>query len=180
MSGQDYSIRRATLADAAALALVHEATWRETYAGLMSEQMLDALTADARSEVWRRILSGEAGHLATTYVAQGADELAAFGSCGDQRDENFAAAGYAGEITAVYVLRIAQRRGVGTRLMRTMMGDLADRGLTGFTLWAPRDNIPARSLYEQLGGRLISQRTDARPHGTLVEVAYAWTTTPSA
>ena len=66
----EYSIRRATLADAAALAQVHETTWRETYIGLMSEQMLDAHTADARTEAWRRILSGETGYLATTYVAE--------------------------------------------------------------------------------------------------------------
>lgn len=175
----EYSIRRATLADAAALAQVHETTWRETYIGLMSEQMLDALTADARTEAWRRILSGETGYLSTTYVAERAGEFVAFGSCGEQRNEEFAAAGYEGEFAAVYVLNAHQRRGLGTRLMAVMMSDLADRGLAGFTLWVPRDNIPARSLYEQLGGRLIGQRTDAREQGTLVEVAYGWPKAPS-
>jgi ribosomal protein S18 acetylase RimI-like enzyme len=170
----EYTIRRATLADAAALAQVHEATWRETYIGLMSEQMLDALTADARTEAWRRILSGETGYLATTYVAAGADELVAFASCGEQRNQHFAAVGYAGEFAAVYVLKTAQRRGLGVGLMTTMMRDLEDRGLTGFTLWVPRDNFPARSLYEQLGGVLIGQRKDDGRHGTLVEVAYGW------
>ena len=170
----DYTIRRAILADAAALAEVHEATWRETYIGLMSEQMLDALTADARAEAWRRILSGETGSLATTYVAEQDGRFAAFGSCGEQREKEFATAGYDGEFTAVYVLKTDQRRGLGTRLMQAMMRDLSDRGLTGFTLWVPRDNIPARSLYEQLGGNLISQRTDVREQGTLVEVAYGW------
>src|SRR3954447_20519301 len=62
----EYSIRRAMLSDATALARVHEATWRETYIGLMSEQMLDALTADARTAAWTRILSGQTGYLATT------------------------------------------------------------------------------------------------------------------
>jgi hypothetical protein len=170
----EYSIRRATLADAAALAQVHEATWRETYIGLMSEQMLDALTADARTEAWRRILSGETGYLPTTYVAERAGQLVAFGSCGEQRSPDFAAAGYDGEFAAVYVLKTDQRRGLGKFLMTAMMSDLADRGFTGFTLWVPRDNIPARSLYEQLGGKLIGQREDAREQGTLVEVAYGW------
>ncbi|HEX7759976.1 MAG TPA: GNAT family N-acetyltransferase [Caulobacteraceae bacterium] len=174
MEQTEYSIRRATLADAAALAQVHETTWRETYLGLMSEQMLNALTADARTEAWRHILSGESGYLSTTYVAERAGGLVAFGSCGEQRNEGFAAAGYKGEFTAVYVLKSDQRRGLGTRLMTTMMSDLADRGLTGFTLWAPRDNIPARSLYEQLGGKLIGEREDTREQGTLVEVAYGW------
>jgi ribosomal protein S18 acetylase RimI-like enzyme len=170
----EYSIRRATLADAAALAQVHDTTWRETYIGLMSEQMLDALTADARTAAWRRILSGETGYLATTYVAERSGELVAFGSCGEQRNQDFAAAGYAGEFAAVYVLKSDQRCGLGTSLMKLMMSDLAERGLVGFTLWVPRENIPARSLYEQLGGKLIDQREETLAQGTLMEVAYGW------
>ena len=174
MGQEDYSIRRATLEDAAALALVHDATWRETYSGLMSEQMLDAMVADARTEAWRRILSGEAGRDVNTWVAEGPNGLVAFGSCEAQRDPAFRDAGYAGEIAAVYVLNTAQRRGLGTGLMRAMMADLAGRGLAGFTLWVPHQNIPARSLYEQLGGRRVGQRTVAGPHGALTEVAYGW------
>jgi len=169
-----YTIRRAVLADSAALAQVHDATWRETYVGLMSEEMLDALTADARTEVWERILSGAGDFLATTYVAERSGMLVAFGSCGEQRDEAFREAGYGGEIAAVYVLKTDQRQGLGTRLMQTMMTDLRERGLTPFTLWMPRENIPARSLYESLGGRLIGQRTLTRDQGVLAEVAYGW------
>jgi ribosomal protein S18 acetylase RimI-like enzyme len=169
-----YAIRRAVLADAAALAHVHEATWRETYVGLMSEEMLDALTADARTEAWERILSGRSSYLATTYVADRSGVLVAFGSCGEQRDEAFRAADYSGEIAAVYVRKTDQRQGLGTRLMQTMMVDLRERGLTAFTLWMPRENIPARSLYESLGGRLIGQRTVTQQQGALAEVAYGW------
>lgn len=179
MDQTEYSIRRATLADAAALAHVHETTWRESYIGLMSEQMLDALTANARTEAWRRILSGETGYLATTYVAERTGKLVAFGSCGEQRNADFAAAGYDGEFAAIYVLRTDQRRGLGKRLMTTMMSDLTDRGLLGFTLWVPRDNIPARSLYEQLGGRFLGERKDVREQGALIEVAYGWSRPPA-
>jgi ribosomal protein S18 acetylase RimI-like enzyme len=169
-----YAIRRAAPADAAALAQVHEATWRETYVGLMSEEMLDALTADARAEAWERILSGRSNYLATTYVADRSGVLVAFGSCGEQRDPAFRAAGYGGEIAAVYVLKSDQRQGLGTRLMQTMIADLRERGLSAFTLWMPRENIPARSLYESLGGRVIGRRTLTRAQGALAEVAYGW------
>jgi len=170
----EYSIRRAALEDAEALAQVHDTTWREVYAGLMSEQMLNALTTDARATVWRRMLSGEAGFLGTTFIAERDGKVVAYASCGEQRDDELRNAGYAGEFTAVYVLKTDQRRGVGTSLMNTMMKDLADRGLVGFTLWVPRENIPARSLYEQLGGKLIGQRDVRREQGTLTEVAYGW------
>lgn len=174
MDQPQYSIRRAALDDAEALAQVHETTWREVYAGLMSEQLLNALTIDARETVWRRMLSGEAGFLGTTFIAERDGKVVAYASCGEQRDDQLRAAGYAGEFTAVYVLKTDQRRGVGTSLMNTMMTDLAERGLAGFTLWVPRENIPARSLYEQLGGKLIGQREVTREQGTLTEVAYGW------
>lgn len=174
MDETGYRVRQATLSDAAALAHVHEATWRETYAGLMSEQMLDAFTADARAKVWRRILSGETSRPATVYVAERDRQLVAFSSCGPQTDDAFATAGYAGEFTSVYVLKSDQRRGLGTRLMEAMMSDLAGRGLVGFTLWVPRENIPARSLYEQIGGKLVGEREIKRGPAALTEVAYAW------
>jgi ribosomal protein S18 acetylase RimI-like enzyme len=159
-----YAIRRAVAHDAAALAQVHEATWRETYVGLMTE-------------AWERILSGRSNYLATTYVADRAGKLVAFGSCGEQRDATFRDAGYAGEIAAVYVLKSDQRQGLGTRLMQTMMADLRERGMNAFTLWMPRDNIPARSLYESLGAQLMAQRTlDQGKGGALAEVAYGWRT----
>lgn len=178
MEPAEYRIRRADLADVEALAQVHDATWRETYAGLMSEQMLDALTADARAAAWRRILSGATAKLATVYVAERTGQLVAFGSCGPQTDAAFAAAGYAGEFTSVYVLKSDQRQGLGTGLMRAMMSDLAARGLAGFTLWVPRENIPVRSLYEKLGGKLMGQREIARGAAALTEVAYGWSEPP--
>jgi len=170
----EYSIRRAALDDAEALAQVHETTWREVYAGLMSDQLLNALTTDAREAVWRRMLSGEAGFLGTTFVAERDGKVVAYASCGEQRDQQLRDAGYAGEFTAVYVLKTDQRRGLGTSLMNIMMKDLTERGLSGFTLWVPRENIPARSLYEQLGGKLIGQREVTREQGSLMEVAYGW------
>jgi len=175
----DYRIRQAELSDAAALAHVDEATWRETYAGLMSEQMLDAFTADARAQVWRKILGGETRRPATVYVAERGRQLVAFSSCGPQTDENFATAGYAGEFTSVYVLQSDQRQGLGKKLMKAMMSDLTSRGLVGFTLWVPRENIPARSLYEQLGGKLAGQREIKRGQAALTEVAYAWAGNPT-
>jgi ribosomal protein S18 acetylase RimI-like enzyme len=174
-----YTIRRAAPEDAHALAKVHEKTWRETYAGLLTNDLLDALTADARAEAWGRILTRKTGYLSRTYVAERAGgALVAFGSCGEQRDAEFAAGGYDGEIAAVYVLKTDQRRGVGTLLMKTMIGDLTEHGAKAFTLWVPRDNIPARSLYEQMGGKLIGRRSNTHAEGELDEVAYGWS--PSA
>lgn len=175
MEQRDYIIRRAAVEDSEALAQVYEAAWRETYVGLSWVQMLDAVTAEERAEVWRRTLAGETEHLSTTYVAErSSGGLVAVAACGTQRDSKLAAAGYAGEFTAVYVLKADQRRGLGTRLMKAMMDDLEERGLAGFTLWVPRENIPARALYEQLGGKLLGQREAERAPRGLIEVAYGW------
>jgi hypothetical protein len=60
-----FSVRRAVVADAAAIAAVHVAGWRGTYAGILPQDLLDGLSVDERADRWAEILGGD--H--TTYVA---------------------------------------------------------------------------------------------------------------
>lgn len=55
------SIRAATPNDAALIAGVHVASWRETYAGLLPEAMLSDLSVSDRTGRWARIF-GKASH----------------------------------------------------------------------------------------------------------------------
>jgi hypothetical protein len=45
------SIRVAGVADAAAIAAVHEEAWRETYMGIVPVQVLAGLSVDRRTEI---------------------------------------------------------------------------------------------------------------------------------
>ena len=104
-------------------------------------------------------------------VAEAGGELAGFGSCGRQRTEDLARAGFDGEITALYVLRSTQKSGVGTALMDTMSTELTE---CGFSLWVLRDNAVARRFYERRGGQVVAERQNNRGDTALQEMAYGW------
>ncbi len=71
--------------DSGDIAVVHVATWRATYRGLMPQSLLDGLSVEARTAVWRRILRDDEG---STLVAieQGAERVVGFVSVGPSRD----------------------------------------------------------------------------------------------
>jgi GNAT superfamily N-acetyltransferase len=167
--------RDAKPGDAAAIGALHVASWRETYAGLLPDAMLAALSVEARTAMWRQILAdpGAFGD-AAVFVAEEAGSLVGFGSCGRQRDAALAEAGYGGEIGAVYVLRAHQQRGAGRALMGALARALAEQGHAGASLWVLRENMPARLFYEELGGALIGQRHEEQPGASFVELAYGW------
>jgi ribosomal protein S18 acetylase RimI-like enzyme len=182
----EVGIRRAQAGDAAAIAAVHVAAWRETYAGLVPERMLRAFSVAERTRRWQRILTApDPSRESAVFVAVGPDQSAlGFGSCGRQPAAAPLADGFAGEFSALYVLAAHQRQGIGRRLMTLMAQDLLAREISGGALWVLRDNAPARRFYEALGAELVGQRTEtvdafisgerARSQDLLHEVAYGW------
>ena len=171
------NLRPAGEADAAGLAQVHVAAWLETYPGLVPDSFLAKLSVAERTKRWTQILSEPATPLGTkVFLAEEVgDRLVGFASCGPQRTPELASAGFAAEFMAIYVLRSAQRRGIGHRLMQMMATDLVGRGLDGASVWVLRANLPARSFYEKLGGTVVLT-SDAWKEGETVlhEVAYGW------
>lgn len=171
----EITIRSASPADAAAIAAVHVASWRETYVGLLSGEMLRDLSIDDRTKRWSRILdqASEAANTAV-FVAERNGRVVGFASGGAQRDQSLLEQGLTGEITAIYVLKEAQRLGVGRGLMTAIASALADGGHRSASLWVLRDNQPARSFYRSLGGSVAAGREDSHDGAVLVELAYAW------
>lgn len=164
----ELGVRPARLADSERIGEIHVAAWRETYAGLMPAARLAALDVRERAALWRRQLtSGMARGIA---VAESGGELMGFAACARQRTPALAAAGYAGEVTALYVLRAAQGRGTGRLLMRAMARRLIAEGYRSMALWVLAANAPARRFYERLEGVLIAEQVD----GEDAEVAYGW------
>lgn len=169
------SFREAKSSDSAALGALHVTSWRETYAGLLPEHLLDSLSAEARSSMWSAILNDPAAFDRTAiFVAESEGQIVGFGACGGQRDEALKEQGFMGEVGAIYVLQLHQRAGVGKSLMNLMARKLLDQGRSAATLWVLRENVPARTFYERLGGVLVGEREVERSGTKLTEVAYGW------
>jgi ribosomal protein S18 acetylase RimI-like enzyme len=171
----EITLREANQADADAIGSLHVASWRETYAGLVPEEMLAGVSVEARTAMWSEILGDpEAVGCTAVFVAEDDGRLVGFGSRGRQRDGALADAGLSGEIGAIYVLRSRQGLGVGRALMAAMAGALSGRGCASASLWVLRENAPARAFYENLGGEVVGEKTDERSDPPLVEFAYGW------
>ncbi|OQW78378.1 MAG: hypothetical protein BVN33_00550 [Proteobacteria bacterium ST_bin13] len=161
-------VRRASEADSAAIGALHVAAWRETYVGLLSQAEIEAMSVAARTAQWRAQIS--AGTARGVYVAEEQDGIIGFGACTSERDLSLMAAGYSGEVPALYILRRGQGRGAGRLLMRAMARRLIAEGDRTMALWVLSTNAPARGFYERLGGKVVAERGS----GHDAETAYGW------
>jgi len=154
--------------DAVDLARVHVEAWRETYPGLLPQAYLDRLSMAANARRWRaRLMRG--GEV--TLVAETAQGLVGYCS-GDWTREG----GQPGEaeVSTLYVLRRAQRSGLGRRLLTGTARVLKARGATSLVIWVLRDNARARRFYERLGGVCEGARDEPMAGGVVAAVAYRW------
>lgn len=162
------TVRPARLADSERIGEIHVAAWRETYAGLMPAARLAALDVAERAAMWRQQLaSGTARGIA---VAEQDGVVTGFASCARQRTAELAAAGYTGEVPAIYLLRASQGRGAGRMLMQAMARRLIAEGYRSMALWMLAPNTPARGFYERLGGAIVMERIE----DGVPEIAYGW------
>ncbi len=168
-------LQKAVETDAQELARVHVASWHESYLGLVPQEMLDGLSIDARAKQWRKMLAQPAAfENVKVFLARIDGAVIGFGACNSQRSEVLRKQGFDAEISAIYVLKSHQRRGVGKALIRALASHLIRENHQSASLWVLKANMGARQFYEHLGGKVISEKSDTRADVTLHEVAYGW------
>lgn len=163
-----FLVRRATQADAAAIAQVYTQSWRETYSSLIPETYLEQATNsqayERRKESWRVALQGEEQDV---FVAEQEETVVAFASVGPARDHP----GYTHELTTLYALQRVQGQGVGKQLLHTALAQVRATGGHCLALWGLASN-PTRQWYAAQGAREAGQKVD----GELVEIRMVWDT----
>jgi RimJ/RimL family protein N-acetyltransferase len=139
-------IRRATVADARAVAEVHVGSWRQAYRGMLPDAYLDRLSVQDRETMWREAFAEDSSG---AFVAEAGDRIVGFASFGPSRDEG--ASEDTGEVPAIYVEPSATGAGVGGELLRAATDALRERGYRRATLWVLEANERARRFYEKAG-----------------------------
>jgi GNAT superfamily N-acetyltransferase len=139
------TVREATVADAAAVARVHLASWRSAYRGLVPDALLDSLNLGERTARWREQLTHRPlGQV--THVAEVGGEIVGFAAGGACRDED--SGSEVGELYAIYVEQGSWRRGFGGLLQTASLESLRERGFAEARLWVLEANAVARAFYE--------------------------------
>jgi ribosomal protein S18 acetylase RimI-like enzyme len=173
------SLRPARPADAAAIAKVHVETWREAYAGIVTDAYLVTMTESKQALQWNHTIRGAAPPEAVL-VAESKDlpggRIVGFGSCGRARGRPRGGprGGHSsGEVFTLYVAPDWQGQGIGRLLLEGLLARLHEGGLKQAVVWVLGAN-PARFFYEALGARRIAERKERFAGVELDEAAYAW------
>jgi GNAT superfamily N-acetyltransferase len=160
------AIRAARLEDAGAIAHVHVESWRTTYAGIVSDAYLAGLDEILRERLWREWLIGET----LVFVAEWDGRVVGFAHGGANRE---GVGDCDAELYAIYLLREAQKRGIGAGLLRAMANALLERNFKSMALWVLEKNR-SRSFYEKSGAHIATSKVIEIGGAKLMEVAYAW------
>ncbi|MFS8050813.1 N-acetyltransferase family protein [Rhizobium sp. BR 314] len=155
----EFAIRPAVVDDAAAIARLHRAVWCETYRDLAPANVYRTLDEDFRRARWSEMLANPRRHQGILLAEQG-NRLVAIGAVGAASEPAFEGRG---EIRSLYIDPSAKRQGLGRRLMRELVAQLAAFGYSSAALGVVVGNEPAIAFYRSLGGRMIGQYTDPGP-----------------
>ncbi len=167
----DERVRIASVGDAEAIGTVSVTAWRETYAGIMPDDYLAALSIEQRARVFRDRLSNMPERQAIFVGLDVHRRVGGFGACGPTREAEL---GTDGEVFAINIVNVAKRQGLGLHLMRAMADALIGAGFMQAGLWVVEQNMPARLFYERLGGVRATQKDQAFGVKTVVELGYVW------
>jgi ribosomal protein S18 acetylase RimI-like enzyme len=163
-------LRRATKADARAIAAVHVETWRRAYRGLVRQEVLDSLNVDNREHFWQRALAAMPADR-RPWLAEADAQVVGFVSAGAAEADD--AKPTTGQVYAIYVSADCWDRGVGRNLLGHAERDLRERGYDEATLWVLATNERARRFYEAAGWRPDgAEKTEPFSTTELHEVRY--------
>jgi GNAT superfamily N-acetyltransferase len=131
---------------------------------------LDAMKVEDSMALWDRVLRAPPNRT-NTFVAEMEGRVVGFASGLMLAEPKH---GFDAELTAVYLVRDAQRTGVGTRLVSTVAAAQRSQGATGMIVGVIAGNKAARAFYERLGAALVVEQPFNWDGMDLVEAGYGW------
>jgi len=164
------AVRRARFTDAAGIAAVYVQTWRSTYASLLPEAYLAALSeAQLTYRYQRMVRLGAAVFVAVSYAQPEAPVVLGFTQAARSRHPDLAD----GEVETLYVLDDWREQGLGGRLLRAAGEHLAAQKCRSACAWVLRGN-PSRFFYERMGGKFAAEGRVPVAGEDLAQDAYVW------
>lgn len=162
-------IRKATASDIDGIAFVHAMSWKTTYKGLISDEFLDAITAEARSKRWIRNFENP-NKDEVMYVAEDeAGMIVGFANGGARREPDL----YDAELYALYLLKEHQGKGLGKRLIRSVAQNLLEKNYRSFMTWVLVGN-PALHFYHKMGGESVATKEMKIGNEIVEEIMMGW------
>lgn len=163
----DFTVRRAEVEDAAAIARVQVASWRSSYTGIVPGAYLASLDAEARTADWAQHLAAGV----SAFVAEDASGVFGF-VCGGPAREPVAASDC--ELYAIYLLEGRQRRGAGSLLFLALVATLQEQGFHAMQVWVLKQNFSGVAFYQAIGGKQQAGKAIEIGGAALEELCFCW------
>jgi ribosomal protein S18 acetylase RimI-like enzyme len=163
-------LRLATIRDAAEIAHLHVAVWRDTYRHLAPPAAIDALTEAHRFGQWQAGLSMEEGNR-ITIVAELDGSIVGFIQLASPQEPLF---GDRQEIKYLYVAQSHARQGIGRQLLKHLAKIALRGGVRSLGLGVVVGNEAAINFYQAMAARLIGRYQDPGPLWRSDNLLYAW------
>lgn len=145
----DASVRRAGPNDAAAVGLVQEAVWAQTYAPHVPDHVAAQFTAAGFASAWRRSLASPPPGIYTLLVACAGDQVIGYAAIGPSQDLDGGPT--TGSLMEIGVHPLGRRSGHGSRLLNAAADILREAGATEITAWLPADAEATRAFFNASG-----------------------------
>jgi ribosomal protein S18 acetylase RimI-like enzyme len=155
----DIVIRPAVATDAATVAAIHVASWRDAYAQILTPDYLSGPIETDRTAIWsKRLREPPPGQLVDLAFDQAGDAQGFV--CGYLDSDSV----WGSLIDNLHVLPQTRSRGVGERLLRTAARQLLANGPGhGLHLWVFEANEAAVRFYKRLGGEVVERDASHMP-----------------
>ncbi len=168
------TIRAARVDDAAAIASVYSQCWRETYAGLLPERIIEARTdVDKRRAEWSERL-GMPGAADIVFVNEKVSLVRGFLWIAPRSAAQVRESGPGNHLYALYVLAKAHGEGIGRELLCAGAREMVSRGQLVLSLNVLATNA-ARTFYEHFGAQYVSKTTIQDGADRWDQCTYEWT-----
>ena len=156
-----FILRRATGQDAAEIARLKVIIWRDSYVGLMPQESLDGLDAEAETQHWKSWLEDETAQLIALILEKDGKGIG-YGLAGPMRkgDRPGKEIEARSEIYAIYIHPDHQRQGYGQQLFVALIQALIEAGYDDVGLWMIGGNSKAERFYEKLEGTETGKRVE--------------------
>jgi GNAT superfamily N-acetyltransferase len=160
-------IRKAIVNDAAGIAQVHVDSWISTYSGIIPTEYLDKLTYESRQKLWENnILELD------VFVAEN-NEGRIIGFSTGRTERTGRHKGFDGELSSIYLLKEYQGKGIGKRLLNSVVNTLRSKGINSMLVLVLEDN-PSRYFYEAMGAQMLDKIELEIGGKKLNEIVYGW------
>jgi GNAT superfamily N-acetyltransferase len=147
-------VRAALAGDLLGAAEARVASWRTAFAGLVPQDFLDAMDAEAIAASWVESIAAGRSRM---YVAVADDHVLGYAGIGPERDPQ--APADTGELYALFVHPDHWGTGAGRALTDAALADLRRTGCTAVWLWVLEANTRGRRFYARYGFTETTDRT---------------------